>query len=729
MTSPEAPLTKNSSAESKPSRDTCKKRWIEDLQIAGFPLMPLIGMTKDAFTTEWQHIQPDPAAPVSNFPNNYAVILLGNILVIDVDPRNFVTEDNPLRRLCDDIGITNFDTYTIKSGGGGVHIYLHLPCPMRIRSKLRRYKGLDFKTYGHYLVGPGSIHPDTLKTYKVVKGSPTQLQAVPEKLIGLIEFKQKETENVDVPIDEIGSIRRFTEYVKNNAPEAIQGNDGDPTTYITACKGRDMGLSAEKTYEILAEHWNPRCVPMWSERGLRRKIANAFMYAKDAPGNAHPDAGTWDDLEELHAPEIDGDHREESIIWHYKKGNTGVDKELKNILTNVENYYRLPAFGEKPNPIHRLVKYNRFSDTIEFNFPAPWHEKDEFITEWRDNDAIKFRSYVGARRGWDVGKDVVHDGTLSYAMMNSYHPIRLYLNGLKWDGVKRIDSLLPHYTGAEDNSYTQAVGRKLLIGMVARVMEPGCKLDTMVILEGATGTGKSTFCSILGGKYYTEVHIDPHDKDTKLIMEGKWLGEVSEIVCIRKVDADALKKFLSTATDRIRKPYGRLPVDIKRQCVFVGTTNHTSGYLTDNTGNRRFLPVKTNTIRLNDLQRDRDMLFAEAYEAYRNGEPHYINDPDVLAVAEYEQHQRLEFEAWGDIITHWLNREERAGMRHFELSSRFIGSDILGLPMRAQDRNTYNKIQNAMVQLGWKRVRMLEDCAQVRGYRRISIMSDLVDGI
>lgn len=279
-----------------------------------------------------------------------------------------------------------------------------------------------------------------------------------------------------------------------------------------------------------------------------------------------------------------------------------------------------------------------------------------------------------------------------------YHPIRDWLDGLKWDGIDRLDHWLVQCLGCDDTVYVRAIGRMFPISMVARVMKPGCQADYMLVLEGEQGIYKSTICRILAGPAnfgYLPPKFDTDPVRASMSLRGKWLLEVAELEAFSGEKTESLKAFITQPIENYTPKYGHYEVHEPRQCLLIGTTNRDQ-YLSDPTGGRRFWPVLTREIDPDALTGMREQLFAEAVHRYRAKEPYW---PDAAFEAKHikpQQDARRETEPWAEIIRPWLATQ---GSHKIALVS--VWKDCLFGRIDAYDHKVRRSLGRAMRECGW----------------------------
>ncbi len=288
-------------------------------------------------------------------------------------------------------------------------------------------------------------------------------------------------------------------------------------------------------------------------------------------------------------------------------------------------------------------------------------------------------------------------------LTHRYDPVRNYLASLPpWDGVPRVCELFTRYAGAEPSEYVRDVALRFLVGAVRRVMQPGCKHDTMVTLEGPQGCGKSTFLLILAIKpewYGDQVPISESAKELIEAIGGKWIIEWAELAGHGKKDVEIVKAVLSRQVDESRMSYDRHPKSFPRRSIFVGSVNPGgAGYYRDTTGNRRFHPVAVGKIDLDALREDVHQIWAEAVLLEAQGVSNSL-DPKLYEVASIEQEERVIVDPYYDVLNGFLR----------DLQGRIKASDVwlmLGkLPgHRAPTDN--QRVGEAMRLLGFQRKKL-----------------------
>lgn len=295
----------------------------------------------------------------------------------------------------------------------------------------------------------------------------------------------------------------------------------------------------------------------------------------------------------------------------------------------------------------------------------------------------------------DATRAVLQDAIEAVARQTELSPVRHYLEGLAWDGAPRIGDWLATYGGADPDPLTAQMGRKWLVSAVARALNPGCKADHALVLEGAQGAGKSTALRLLAGDdAFLDGLPDMHSKDAAVLLRGKWIVEIAELVAMRRsADVEMVKAYLTRTADRFRPPYGRCEVVEPRRCVFAATTNR-SDWQPDETGGRRFWPVRVGRFDLDALRRDRDQLWAEAVAAWRAGETWWLDE-----AGEADAAVRVAARGADDP---WAAGVQDAVLGKSEVSTREVLSSF-GIEVERQTKSDAMRVAQILARSGWAR--------------------------
>ncbi len=340
------------------------------------------------------------------------------------------------------------------------------------------------------------------------------------------------------------------------------------------------------------------------------------------------------------------------------------------------------------------------------------------VSESLDNMALMVRNEISKTYKLDINKTLVLEALQIKCFEHAFDPVRDYLDGMRWDGRRRLDRWLVDYCGAEDTEYHRAVGRKVLIAAVRRARSPGCKFDYLMVLEGPQGAGKSTALQILAGaENFSDARVlKLRDKEQQEAIAGIWIYEIAELAG-KHIDVEEVKAFLSKSVDAARAAYGSARTDQRRRCIFVATTNNDQ-YLKDDTGNRRFWPVRVEQIDLECLRLDRDQLWAEAAEAEASGESLVIS-AELWGAAAEATAERMEYDPWEGTIgaklahleavasagkplsTKLFARGEDEDGPHWRVASEYLLTDVLKIPNLKQTNFQTKRLAKVMKSIGW----------------------------
>ena len=355
----------------------------------------------------------------------------------------------------------------------------------------------------------------------------------------------------------------------------------------------------------------------------------------------------------------------------------------------------MTALREHPAWFGVLV-HDEFAHETVIRAAPPWDPKlttweqrtwcahdDLLAAEWLQREGIAVNAMVAAQAVEAVSRD------------RSIHPVREHLENLQHDGNSRLETWLSDYLGAARTNYHEEVGRTIMVAAVARIFRPGCKVDTVPIFEGAQGARKSTAVKTLFDPWFSDELADLGSKDAAMQTRGVWGLEISELDAMSRGEISKIKAFISRTTDRFRPPYGSRLIESPRSCVFWGTTN-ASDYLKDETGGRRFLPIKVGRIDIDRLARDRDALWAEAVQRFQAGESWWITNSSVQSEAKQHQRDRYVGDPWESSIRSFISTRN-------EVTVSEILQDLLHIDKARWSQVEQNRVARCLRHFDWER--------------------------
>ena len=365
----------------------------------------------------------------------------------------------------------------------------------------------------------------------------------------------------------------------------------------------------------------------------------------------------------------------------------GENGDVKPLITNA-------VLILENEPALQGIRYNELSNGIEVKGKLPWPRPNKY---WRDADDAQLYTWVADRYGVQFPENRFSKALTTVTDKRCFNPLREYVQQLpEWDGVPRADTLLIDYLGAPDTEYTRVVTRKTLVGAIQRVLQPGCKFDTVLVLDGKPGIGKSTLLRKLGGKWFSDSLslADTRDKTAAEKLQGVWIMEIGEMQGTRKADVDIMKGFISRQVDEYRAAYGRVVERHPRTCIICGTTNSTTGFLRDTTGNRRFWPVTVNgggRLSVWDMTEDtRAQIWAETMILVAEGETSYLDAAMELEAAKM-QREAIEYDDREGEVIDYLETLLPADWYSWDMAKRvdfFQQRDVLDVKVDCTMRRT-----------------------------------------
>lgn len=596
-------------------------------------------------------------------PNYNIGIACGNgTMVIDLDVDEAKDEDGTatLRKWEDDNGKLP-ETATAVTGRGGLHMLYRIDGEVRCSANPKL--GVDVRGDGGYIVAPPSIHPNGTQYAWERDPRKHEIAEADGNVMAFIEFVQGKKD------DESNKAL--------SVPGEIESGGRNNTLFKMACSLQSKGLSNSAILAAVMAENAEKCNPPLPQSEVRRLVESALTKEK---GNAEDPT--------------------KIKVALSKNENGKPHQSISNCIKAIERDDRLAG----------RFRFNVIAYTKTLTLPVPWDdgEGERPIADW---DYCGLASFLERRYGL-MSKQKAIDAVTEVSMHNRYNPITSWMDGLEWDGEPRMDTLLPCFLGTDMSDYNVAVMRLFMMGAVARAYEPGTKFDYMPVLIGPQGLGKSFFLRKLGhcSDWYCDNFNTIEGDAAAEKLRGLWIVEMAELLAAKKQrDVESIKAFLTSQVDTIRPKYARETEQRPRACVFAGTTNNPH-FLTDTTGNRRFLPVECgiNEPAMSLFADGADGYFeqawAEAVHVYKTERPVLVLDERSAAFAMEKQEQYLEDDPRVGMVQQYLDEklaEWMAKPQRRQEDVRVCAQELIqeALPeeqCRAQSRFLVNEMHSIM---------------------------------
>lgn len=562
---------------------------------------------------------------------------------------------------------------------------------------------------GQQVVLPPSVHPDTRRPYKWGHSFLTKDDC---PLLVLPERVEKSVDSVDktviadfepVPVDLVCS--KLSDRIVDMVLTGKGVEDRSAALLSVAMAMLGIGFTDQEIVSVLTDPENflgPAAYDHAKTQSRKRAAEWIFKYTlKKAKSNlsAARDFEAVVEIEEKILPEPEAEKQSEDLNamknWRALLEKNQQEKpksslfNIKLILSNITS--------------PKVIGRDEFRAEDVWLMNTPWGSLSGSVVS--DIDLVRVKDFLAHHYQFEPSSDKIDDTLQKMADENRFHPVRTFLDGLKWDGVARLDTWLRDYmNGVAPEPYLSLISRKTIVAMIKRIYEPGCAYHQVLIMEGAQGVGKSSAARILSEPWFSDSHLNIGDKDGVMNMQGTWIYELGELSAMSRADTNQLKEFISRATDRIRLPYGRRVIHLPRQCIFIGTTNNDE-YLKDRTGNRRFWPVKVGQCDFEGLTAVRDQLLAEAVVAYQLGEPLWLDNEGAAKQAVEEQSDRLEYDSLVNVLAEFFAKGANENFNVNEFSTSELiewGPNSMALK---NDRPGQMRISNCLRYLGFEKDR------------------------
>lgn len=590
--------------------------------------------------------------------------------------------------------------------------------------RMRAAWEISVMSEGQQVVLPPSTHPDTQEPYVWGRGI-NQLKDIP--LVDFSHIKaaiQKKQEHE--------GLKDFTpvevDLISSELPDSIVDliisgkncEDRSASLYGVTIAMSKAGFSENEILSVLTDRENFLGQTAYdhaqtkSRKRAAQWVKNYTFKKVQKETSAENDFDTEINTVELSDEDAEAQKKElvRERTWQEKLDRTSIESGAR-LKPTFKNLHLVLENQIAPD----LFRYDEFANSDIYGASAPWFGAriGKAVT---DNDALQIKAWFANKYNLEYAVERIHEAISYISHKNKFHPVRDYLESLEWDGVERMDTWIEDYLSAKQQGifYLQEVSRLFLLGMVARIMQPGIKFDHMIILEGDQGVGKSSALRYLAEPWFSDAPFNLGDKDAVVGLQSVWLLEVGELSGLTKADVNAMKAFISQQTDKIRVPYGRRSESFPRQCIFAGTTNE-SVYLKDTTGNRRFWPIEVGQCKFKKLIRDRDQLFAEAFWFYSNFGVELRLSKEAQAEAKEFQADKVPENPYMEKISKLVSKSsENFNVKSFTMDELL---DALNMGGRSVDNGwTARLFGQCLSELGYTKQRLRKNGARLVVWKR-----------
>ncbi len=566
------------------------------------------------------------------------------------------------------------DTADSITGRGGYHLFFRTQQTVKCRTGI--LEGVDIRADGGYIVAPPSIH---------YNGNQYIWEQPPE------ETPIAKADKTVFKLLEEGRSKQNAPQLLGSLPDTVSEGSRNDTLFKIACSFQGRGLSDGAVIAAVKAENQTRCNPPLDDDEVEKIVESALKLPK----------GSINITNRL-APKA------KQYITLEKQPTTKKDQNGQPIMVNKKSIQNVVTVLQEDEDLAGKIRYDVIGYSPKYFGQLPWRVEGDTYGDWTDYDDANLKSYLDTYYGLK-GNDIYESGFIIVAESNKFNPITDWLEALPpWDGTKRVDTLLCDYLGADKDQYTTEVIRVFMQGAINRAYHPGCKFDYMPVLVGPQGSGKSMFLRRLA---VNDVWFDDNlntVEGTAAVerLRGKWILELAELLAVkRQKEVESIKAFITTQVDSYREPYARRTTDRKRACVFAATTNDYN-FLTDRTGNRRFLPVAVHKERKTrdafdpDVREYFEQAWAEALYIYKTQHPPLVLSQDIQDYAIQIQKNFLEEDTWVGLIQEYLDNCFTKYVCAAEIWQK--GLDQPGLPKRYDSNRILGIMRNEIT--GWHSV-------------------------